>query len=395
MGGDNDAFNPFASTSDNLIIIEINQDIISKKMMLYILQFVYTGTCKVKMSETNQLSDIATRLLLDELSTFCSNMQTFAQNIDECKVMNASITSYWLDAVSEVYKEILYDRSFKYDLTIKTVFDSIKVAKKKEPELVDAVVGKLIYQTPDFQNDEVPTIEGDGNDLEEKKVNDDEDESEHNGEFRAHKIVPWSRNDNFQTKLSDAFKDSTDPMLIFNDVKSKTFGVFLEYLYTDHAPLNDQNEDDIDYMDLLKFSYFMRERRLISWCEYLMSKVIEKAVEQSIEHADIDIIDLLIKAQKFNAKQLEKFLLHFICTNYVPMRKKKSYALLKGNNLKYIEKNRWPPKWYEDECVEYEKKLKEWTDEYGKKNSGVSLFGKKKIDNVNGQKEESSECLIM
>merc|ERR1712228_19355 len=296
---------------------------------------------------------------------------------------NASITSYWLDAVSEVYKEILYDRSFKYDLTIKTVFDSIKVAKKKEPELEDAIVGKLIYQTPDVQNDDVPTIEGDGNDLdekeeEEKKMNDEEDESEHNGEFRAHKIVPWSRNDNFQTKLNDAFKDSTDPMLIFNDVKSKTFGVFLEYLYTDHAPLNDQNEDDIDYMDLLKFSYFMRERRLISWCEYLMSKVIEKAVEQSIERADIDIIDLLIKAQKFNAKQLEKFLLHFICTNYVPMRKKKSYALLKGNNLKYIEKNRWPPKWYEDECKEYEQKLNEWKDKY---------------ENKKEKKEE--DCLIM
>merc|ERR1712113_1114409 len=80
-GGDKDAFNPYSSTSDHLIIIEINANILPKKMMLYILQFVYTGSCKVKMAETNQLSDIASKLLLDELSTFCSNMQTFAQNI--------------------------------------------------------------------------------------------------------------------------------------------------------------------------------------------------------------------------------------------------------------------------------------------------------------------------
>eukprot|EP00488_Nonionellina_sp_1-RS-2012_P000851 TRINITY_DN1364_c0_g1_i1.p1 TRINITY_DN1364_c0_g1~~TRINITY_DN1364_c0_g1_i1.p1 ORF type:complete len:122 (-),score=29.06 TRINITY_DN1364_c0_g1_i1:338-703(-) len=62
----------YHSQSDNLIVIDINQDVISRKMMLYCLQFVYTGSCKVKLAEVQVLSDIAKRLLLDELDTFLS-----------------------------------------------------------------------------------------------------------------------------------------------------------------------------------------------------------------------------------------------------------------------------------------------------------------------------------
>ena len=59
-------------------------------------------------------------------------MRTFSQNLDECKVMNNSITSYWLDACSEMYKEILFDRHYKYDIIIKT-----KLAPKYEKKLVN------------------------------------------------------------------------------------------------------------------------------------------------------------------------------------------------------------------------------------------------------------------
>ena len=421
-GGSLDDFNPFNSNSENLIIIEINQDVLPKKMFLYILQFVYTGQCKVKLSETAKLADIATGLLLDELATYCGNMQTFSQNLDECKVMNNSITSYWLDACAEIYKEILFDRSYKYDCTIQTKVKAKyekkranivnkkeekknadeKVNDEKDEESDHAIAGKMIYETPDADDDK-PTAEGDqavdnniekgpgnngdeikddekeekGNNNDKKNNNDDDEKIVGNdGEFHAHKIIPWCRCDVFQAMLNNNFKESTDSTITFHDIRSKTFGAFLEYLYTDHAKI----DDDI-VMPLLEFSNLMRESRLISWCEYLMTKTIERAVEQSIENADLDIIGLLLTAQRHNAKQLEKFLLHFICTNYVPMRKKKEYSLLKGSNLKYIEKNRWPPKWYEDECVKYEKELKEWQDKYGKKNGGGN--------------DEESGCLIM
>eukprot|EP01084_Bolivina_argentea_P285492 489596_1 len=380
---------------DDLIIIEINQNVISRKMMLYVLQFVYTGICKVKLAETEALSIIAQRLLLDELSTYCQNKRSLQNQIDECKVMNNSITSYWLDACAEMYKEILYDRGYKSDIVIQTKSSS-KACKKVVQKEQEAEVGKLIYQTPDVKDEHIPTVEGDqkepggqviqdeqeeekkeGQNDDDKKEEEDDEEDENNGEFRAHCIIPWSRCDVFQAMLNNNFKESEESAVTFHDVKAKTFGVFLEYLYTDHA----QIDDDI-VMDLLQFSNLMRESRLISWCEYLMSKVIERAVEQSIQKADLDIIGLLLIAQKHNAKQLEKFLLHFICTNYVPMRKKEEFKLLKGNNLKYIEKNRWPPKWYEEECVKYEKELKEWKDKHGGKNEDMGgMFGRKKKAN--------------
>merc|ERR1719273_2778464 len=198
-------------------------------------------------------------------------------------------------------------------------------------------------------------------------------------DFRAHKIIPWSRCDVFQAMLNHNFSESNESAVTFNDVRSKTFGVFLEFLYTDHA----QIDDDI-VMELLEFSNKMRETRLISWCEYMMTKVIERAVEQSIEKADLDIIGLLLAAQRYNAKQLEEFLFHFISTNYVPMSKKKEFKLLKGDNLKRIEKNRWPPKWYEDELMEYQKKLEKWQEKYGG-SGGSGFFGRRKGDKVGAQ----------
>jgi len=434
----------------------MNEDVISRKMMLYCLQFVYTGSCKVKLSETGDLAQIANGLLLDELGSFCGNMQTFSNQIDECKVMNASITTYWLDSCAELYKEVLLDRGYKSDIIIRTkrtvnvaqdpVAEEAKEEKAQNDDIHDnddvkgdeavppqnavnegneqnddqkendlEVVGREIYQTPNAPFDDdvnrvtaegdvadivnAPPIEpgpGNGDDAEDEKEEQKEEAPVENvGEFRAHKVIPWSRCDVFQAMLNHNFNESNDSTVTFNDVRSKTFGVFLEFLYTDHA----QIDDDI-VMELLEFSNKMRETRLISWCEYLMSKVIERAVEQSIEKADLDIIGLLLAAQRYNAKQLEEFLFHFISTNYVPMSKKKEFKLLKGDNLKRVEKNRWPPKWYEDELREYQKELEEWQKKYGD-STGSGFFGRRKSDkkgNAQGNGQEQDDdggCLIM
>lgn len=86
------------------------------------------------------------------------------------------------------------------------------------------------------------------------------------------------------------------------------------------------------------------------------------------------------------------------------MSKKKEFQLLKGANLKRIERDRWPPKWYEDEVMEYQKKLEEWQGKYGKGSVGSSgFFGRRKGDkssvqgavgNGQGQGDESG-CMIM
>ncbi|ETO20429.1 hypothetical protein RFI_16788, partial [Reticulomyxa filosa] len=185
------------------------------------------------------------------------------------------------------------------------------------------------------------------------------------------KIIPWCRCEVFQAMLDGHYKESKEKKVLIPDVKKPVFESFLQYLYSDHAEFEDKHA-----LDLLMLSNRFRVSRLLSWCEYRMSKVVEKACTEKIEKSNFDVIGLLLLAQKHNARQLSDFCLHFISTNYAPLRKRKEFELLQGDNKKYVEEHRWPPKWYEDKCVEYEKELQTWNKKYG-------------------TDKESSGCLIM
>ena len=246
----------------------------------------------------------------------------------------------------------------------------IKESQSSEAELSDNEVNdkKQTEQKKRLKNNEKNS--------DDKKINIDKIESR---EFLCHEIIPWSRCEIFEAMLDGNFKESNERSVFINDVKSSVFETFLKFLYTSHADF-----DDLLTLELLILSDRFRVERLLTWCEYRMSKIVEKACENQIEKSSMDVIGLLLISQKYNAKQLESFLLHFISTNYVAMKKRKEFKLLKDDNLKYIEKNRWPPKWYEDKCIQYEKDLNEWNKKYGKK---------KKKGNKNDDKDEG--CLIM
>ena len=63
---------------------------------------------------------------------------------------------------------------------------------------------------------------------------------------------------------------------------------------------------------------------------------------------------MLILVQQHHGNQLADFLLHFISSNYGPMKKRKEFAQLEGNNLKYVKEHQWPPKSYWKALKEYE-----------------------------------------
>ena len=64
-----------------------------------------------------------------------------------------------------------------------------------------------------------------------------------------------------------------------------TFMAFLQYLYTDHAPIE---EGDPAAILVLANQYCVG--RLRSLCELYISKTIEKATEVSIAKSDVDFI---------------------------------------------------------------------------------------------------------
>lgn len=63
------------------------------------------------------------------------------------------------------------------------------------------------------------------------------------------------------------------------------FLAFLEYLYTDHAPI-----EETDSIDLLVHSNQYVMKRLINLCELYITKLVDKACAESIAKADIDVI---------------------------------------------------------------------------------------------------------
>jgi hypothetical protein len=78
--------------------------------------------------------------------------------------------------------------------------------------------------------------------------------------------------------------------------------------------------------------------------------------------ADIDVIGLLLFAQRHNAHQLAAFCLHFIAKSYGPFSKRPEFSLLVNENLEYVEKHQWPPVSYWIALEEYDKNHNKNTD---------------------------------
>jgi len=149
----------------DLIVIQINHSIIKQQLFTYVLQFLYTGTCDVQKAEAEELSSVAERLWLDELSSFCKNINNI-EDSEECKAFNSSLSTYWIDSVGVVIKKWYLEEHYKSDLQIATTFDehstvaAVVVKEEAEP-------GKKEEQKDEKKEEE--TKEGKKDDNEKKK----------------------------------------------------------------------------------------------------------------------------------------------------------------------------------------------------------------------------------
>jgi len=151
--------------------------------------------------------------------------------------------------------------------------------------------------------------------------------------------------------FSSRFSESKQSSSRIEDTSKAAFAAFLEFLYWDHCPIQECE----DSVGILVLANRFNLSRLISLCELYITKQVEVATTDDITKAKIDVIGLLLCSQTHNAKQLEAFCKHFISSNYQPMRKRQEWNLLKGENLKFIEQNQWPPLSYLNELETYEK----------------------------------------
>ncbi|GAM24261.1 hypothetical protein SAMD00019534_074360 [Acytostelium subglobosum LB1] len=177
--------------------------------------------------------------------------------------------------------------------------------------------------------------------------------------FYAHKAFIYARSNviNSYIASTSTFSERDDATIKVEQSTSDNFKAVLEYLYTAHAPI-----EEGDSVGILVLANRFGLSRLVSLCELYISKEIEKATEVGIFRSELDIIGLLICAKAHNAEQLSKFCLHFISSNYQPMRKRKEFEKLDSSTKKYLEENQWPPVWYITACEEYEQEMAKLND---------------------------------
>ena len=77
-----------------------------------------------------------------------------------------------------------------------------------------------------------------------------------------------------------------------HETSLETFLALLEYLYSDHAPI-----EDVDSVELLQLADRYCLSRLVNLCELYITKEVERSISKNIAKADIDVVGLLLVSQ--------------------------------------------------------------------------------------------------
>ncbi|XP_077993407.1 rho-related protein racA-like [Glandiceps talaboti] len=166
----------------------------------------------------------------------------------------------------------------------------------------------------------------------------------------AHKAVLTARCEVMSAMFSGHFSESLNTKVEIKDTSLECFLALLEYLYTDHSPI-----EDSDSVGIVVVANQFCQERLINLCELYITKEVERSTKDNIAEADIDVIGLLRTAKVHNAEQLHKWCLHFISTNYLVFSNKSDFNKLEADELDHVTVNQWPPVEYLKEVKEYEK----------------------------------------
>lgn len=264
---------------------------------LRVLEYLYTGLAWLSEdspeSELAELSRVADLFKLPQLQTVVRNIQT------EQEYLNPSIGTFQNDETGSAMKKLFLN-------------------KPEHADVIFNIQGTNIY---------------------------------------AHRMVLSARSDVMAAMFSGHFKEGDDRKTVrvnIPEASPDTFLALLEYLYTDHAPI-----EDGDSVGILVLADEYCIPRLSNLCELYISKEVDRHCTDKIRRADIDVVGLLNTAEMYHAKQLETFCLHFISTNYLSFQQRPEFVNLKSHHLKQVTEKRWPSLSYLQEVEEYEKKMNE------------------------------------
>jgi small GTP-binding protein len=323
---------PSAGSDGNSVLrIELHSHVESEAF-LYIMEYLYTGMVSVIKTHyiLPKLRDLAEQFECDMLVSICDNLK------QDLEFLNPSIETYRMDEAASQVKRMYFNSTLFSDC-------SFRVSK-----------------TGDFSQ----RAAGD-----ERTV-------------PGHRILLESRCDFLASMFKGQFVESSTMSGEIPGVGFDCFMPLLEYVYTDHAPI-----EGGDCIGILAAADQYQLPRLVSLAELWVSKLIEKATQKDVAKATINIADVLDLANSHNAPQLKTWFLDWCSANYQPLTKRNDFIELEGADKDYIIQHQYPPLAYLEQIAQYEKDLKAWK----KKKKKEAEEEPEEDDNS----EEEGKCSIM
>lgn len=167
----------------------------------------------------------------------------------------------------------------------------------------------------------------------------------------AHKPLLMARCEMMYAMFNDNFIEASADMIHFPGTNKECFLALREFLYTDGlAP-----EGHIDCLGIIEIGNRFCLPRLVKLVE---ASVVEDFTVGIGEGEDIleEVLHILETAQLHNADGLSDWCLKYLCNHYLQLRQRysKMFHRLNPENIKFIERNKWPPEWYVKELNYYE-----------------------------------------
>ncbi|KAH3855821.1 rho-related BTB domain-containing protein 2-like [Dreissena polymorpha] len=170
------------------------------------------------------------------------------------------------------------------------------------------------------------------------------------GAVRAHKPLLMGRCEMMYAMFNANFIEADADSIFLPGLSCDVFRALREYLYTGSCPAG----ATLNCLGIIEAANRFCIPRLVAMVE---GAVVSDLTEADKEGEDIieDVLRLLEPAQLHNASQLADWCKTYLCNQFLAIRQKymKPFLKLSPENIRFIERNRWPPEWYLKEEKRY------------------------------------------
>lgn len=376
----------FTHESDMMTILTLKSNIISEDALKQVINYIYTGSYpdlkfNFNIGQAKEVLYLADLLDIEQLSNSVKFTYSQAKEviIGKSKVLSENVTgSNSFSTVNEssiLNRQLIIDESgissgygssdrINYDYSIRSLShlsDSSSKFSNCIFEFCDT--SKMDYLTPFKSNlanlsinqslfHDVTFILDDGSLI------------------NCHKSILSARCEMMQAMFRGDFLESFSKLIKFPGVSKQTFNQLLYYFYTDSVKC------DVNFSNCIKLLELANRLCLIRLVCLVEEKIIHDLTiisEESTDLASETCLALLEPCQIHNCDQLADFCLYYLSVNYkdVSQRQSKILRSLHPENQAYLNRNRWPPIWFQKEDEYYDRCIRE--REWNEKAKGKGL----------------------